>query len=81
MTAYAAGMSIDDSAATDARARLDKLGWDPATYRLLGRTDREALIQYDTVFEPYVILDLGDGRQVAAFKHRGDALAAFAGRA
>lgn len=39
-------------------ARIDQLGWSADRYRLQAWDERRALISYDTVFEPYVLLSL-----------------------
>lgn len=51
--------------------RLSELGWSAGTYELVEHSRNHAVLKYDTVFEPYVLLDLRDGHQVASYTDAG----------
>lgn len=59
-------------------ARLDRLGWTPDTYRLESFNPRRALVRVRaTTAEPYRIIDLTDGHEIAPYATLDGARAAF----
>lgn len=59
-------------------ARLDQLGWTADTYRLESFNPRRALVRVRaTAAEPYRIIDLDDGHEIAPYATLDGARAAF----
>lgn len=58
-------------------ARLDQLGWSEGGHRLDAYTRTHALLVLMSVFDPYVILSLVDGHEVASYSTLAGAREAF----